>query len=709
MADYKRIEEIRQRQRYADANKPKVSTGEVMAFDASEMLFGSRAKSIVRYNPSVLVTRKGLAVIDKMRKDDQIKAATVFKKSTVLATGWEIVSPEGMPDDWEPTEFVKNNLLTMDGTFERRLMDILTALDYGYSITEKVWKARDNKIVLNAIKTKRPHDVEFATDQFGNLTAIQQMTHDMPIDKFILYTYDMEFQNWYGNSDLEAAYRAWWSKDNSYKWLAMLLERLGIPPIFALYDSSFYSNENLTQLQKVLENMQAATVGSIPKSESKDGGKSIEFWTPELAKNVADVFIPALDMYNKDIARAILMPGLLGMTPDDNVGSNARSEVHFDVFMLVIDRIRNEISEYVMQEQIIKPLIDLNFTVKEYPKFKFLPLDDELRLEVFDKWRTLADSNIVKSTSQDEIHIRKSLKFPEREIDENEEYGKTQKQEFSIQTSDFEKRVDFVKIEKQLTSIEQSTIAVLRDEIKDSQNKLLKMVENETNKTMAWANAFNLSKTSKISRIVKEHLRTAMENGRVDIQSNIKRYEYPGLLPTEALLYLTQKSLNIAGIINDSLQSSARNVLLDSIKNGWTFGETSQKLKEVFLPYIGDETTIKDGDVINPFRLETIIRTNTTTAFNQGRLIEMRKEKSYIRGVAYSSIIDGRQTHVCEFLNRKIFRLDDSDLDKLTPPNHFNCRAILVPIMIDEVLNESDFITTAQKGRAFELSGKGFA
>src|SRR3990172_8939273 len=60
-----------------------------------------------QYNPSLLVSRKGLAIFDQMRNDDQVKAAMSFKKSSTLASGWEVVSPEGQPEEWEPTEFVQ--------------------------------------------------------------------------------------------------------------------------------------------------------------------------------------------------------------------------------------------------------------------------------------------------------------------------------------------------------------------------------------------------------------------------------------------------------------------------------------------------------------------------------------------------------------------------------------------------------------------------
>ena len=42
------------------------------------------------YNPSALVTAKGLEIFDRMMRDDQIKAAIEFKRHAVVAAGWRV-------------------------------------------------------------------------------------------------------------------------------------------------------------------------------------------------------------------------------------------------------------------------------------------------------------------------------------------------------------------------------------------------------------------------------------------------------------------------------------------------------------------------------------------------------------------------------------------------------------------------------------------
>jgi phage gp29-like protein len=387
------------------------------------------------YNPSALVRGRGLRVFEEMRKDDQVKAALAFKKHTVIATGWTVSSPEGQPEDWEPTRFVRWVLENLDPTeigsvtLDGDLFEILGALDFGFSLTEKLWTTIEygpfaGQIGLKSLKTRAPHTFRFDQDAFGNLRddgIIQdgntvEAAGRLPRDKFVLFSYMSEFSNPYGTSDLEAAYFPWWIKNNSQKWLAMLLERLGIPPIFGLYSPNAYSTGTLVKdLKDIMTNLQAATFGIIPRP-TKD---ALEFWAPELAGQATRVFIPSLEYLNQAIARALLMPGLLGMTADTSQGSFARARIHFDVFLLVIEKIRKDIEQVVMCHQVVRPLCELNYPgLTTYPLWRFMPLTDDLRLDLLDKWKDLTAQKVVTPQPEDEVYIRKLMKFPEKRAGE---------------------------------------------------------------------------------------------------------------------------------------------------------------------------------------------------------------------------------------------------------------------------------------------------
>jgi hypothetical protein len=360
-----------------------------------------------QYNPNILVRTKGLKIFDSIRRDEQAKAALLFKKHMVTSSGWKIVPPTGKDaNEHEPTMFIQDQLDNLKGTLEKNILSIMTALDYGYSITEKVFGTIDEgkysgKVGLSALKTRRPHSFTFKQDEHANIEYIVQTTLKgfikLPPAKFVIYSYQSEFGNAYGVSDLDSAYRPWWFKDHAYKWLGMYLERFGIPPIFALYNKDKYKGPTLNKLKNALKNLQAATSGVIPRGDKDD----IELWTPEVAGQAARVFLPILEKYDTDIAKSILMPGQLGISPETSTGSQARAVKIFEMFMI---------------EQVVKPLFDLNYTnPDDLPSFKWNPIDDEANLELLKTWNDMVSGNIVINTPEDEAHVRASMKFPERD------------------------------------------------------------------------------------------------------------------------------------------------------------------------------------------------------------------------------------------------------------------------------------------------------
>jgi hypothetical protein len=380
------------------------------------------------YNPSLLVARKGLGIYDEMKKDEQVKSALAFKKAAVVAAGWEIVSPGDQEDDWEVTTFVRDCFDQFKGGWHDALKKIMRALDYGYSVSEKVYAdgagVFEGKLVLERIVELKPHYIDFVTDASGKVVAIEQMPvagasskdgRFHPV-KFIHYVHDREFENAYGKSDLEAAYRAWWVKDNCYKWLAIMLERYGMAPLFAMYDPNQYSGAVLEELKKVVKNIQNATMGIIPR---QNGAEGLEFWSQNLAGQSKEIFLSAMGRFDSDIGKALLQPSMIGFVQESGAygatsgGSMARSNISWRSFLMVVEEVQRDLADGAINTQIIPQLCDLNFpNLKSYPLFRFMRLDNEMEADLFRMWSELVAGKVVNRIEDDEQHIRKQLGFP---------------------------------------------------------------------------------------------------------------------------------------------------------------------------------------------------------------------------------------------------------------------------------------------------------
>lgn len=180
--------------------------------------------------------------------------------------------------------------------------------------------------------------------------------------------------------------------------------------------------------------------------------------------------------------------------------------------------------------------------------------------------------------------------------------------------------------------------------------------------------------------------------------------------PTAAVKWMREKPFWVTGVLNDRLTNEARGILVNALKTGEPVAVTVEKLAAAFEPYRGNPNVLKDGKPPALHRLETIVRTNTTDAYNQGRIATFVTPDMmpFLDGIMYSAILDSRTTEVCRFLDGKIFKPESPDLAALLPPNHPNCRSIVVPIVVGTPFDPKDFITPEQVGRAKSLADPKF-
>lgn len=194
------------------------------------------------------------------------------------------------------------------------------------------------------------------------------------------------------------------------------------------------------------------------------------------------------------------------------------------------------------------------------------------------------------------------------------------------------------------------------------------------------------------------------------LAEDTRLFDASAFTPRSALAWLAAKEFWITNLLGDQILSAAREVLVSGLKTGKATSEIMVDLLAAFAPWIGDEDVIRDDEQLRDYRLETIVRTNVMDAYNHGRLSEFMDPEviPFLNGVRYSAILDERTTEVCSFLDGKVFRPGDPDLESLLPPNHFNCRSIVVPIVVGKKVPESDFITPEEIGRAKGLADAKF-
>ena len=276
--------------------------------------------------------------------------------------------------------------------------------------------------------------------------------------------------------------------------------------------------------------------------------------------------------------------------------------------------------------------------------------------------------------------------------------------------------VDFLSIEDQLDVLEARTLSLLKTSLTESRDALLALVKRDFNSQttpMRWCNGIQLKKFGSVTSDLQDAMREAAERGVADVTGEFAVRGYRSSIsvtPRAAVSAMKDKAFWVSGVLKQRLIDSAQTILMAAIKGGEPLGETMIKLSDIWLPYLGDPTVIVDEKQLTAPRLETIVRTNTTEAYNMGRLAKLRDPElaPFIKGVRYSAILDSRTTELCQSLHGMIFKLDNPDLDRLVPPNHFNCRSMIIGVPAFEQTQEKEFATQQDIGRALDMIDAGF-
>ena len=370
---------------------------------------------IAPYNPDDLVGKRGYAVYDQMQRDAQIQACLMIKKFAVLSRGWEVHPASDDPADVRIAEFVRFALEDMRGSILDVLTNVLDALAKGFSVMEINYRIIDREpyrgtIGLASIKAKDPSTFVFDTDEFLNVRSLKRSgfggrgsgadsQEALPPEKFVVYTYNPRYESPYGTSDLRAAYKHYWSKDVLMRFMNLYLEKYGSPTAKGSYKRGTPKSAQ-EELLRVLDKIQQETAIVIPDD--------VQVELLEAHRGGEAGYLQALDFHDKQIAKAILNQTL--MTDEGmRVGSFALAKVHLDVLKMCLAKLKRDLEETVMREQVVRPLVDYNFGSGAYPVFSLGPLEDRDIDSLANAISKLVSGEVIRP---DEGWIREYLGLP---------------------------------------------------------------------------------------------------------------------------------------------------------------------------------------------------------------------------------------------------------------------------------------------------------
>ena len=361
---------------------------------------------IAPYNPDLLALGRGFDVYETMMSDAMVRAAINTKRFALLAKPWRVFPAEGKSARAaEMRDFVEDALRGMAGPdgaardFRQVLFQMMSAFYRGFSVAEMIWKLEERgrwagRYTLAAIKAKSPKQIGFEVDDYLNVEAITSWTPvagftTVPREKCVLYIYNPHDELPYGDSDLRAVYKHWWSKDSLAKFWNLALQKYGMPMLFA------QSSANGAESQRLLD-----LLGQVQQDASAIFPRDV---TPQLLQSNmnADTFVNAVDWHNQQIAQGILLQTLTS-GEGRRSGSRALGMVHFNVLLFALENAKADI-EAAVNTQIVKPLVEYNFGevgAALTPRFSLGGIDEKDISQLATAYNVLLTHGVVGNREQ---------------------------------------------------------------------------------------------------------------------------------------------------------------------------------------------------------------------------------------------------------------------------------------------------------------------
>jgi len=380
-----------------------------------------------------IVRRKGLSVYEEMLLDPQVYASLNLLKSAALSLDFN-VAPRDDSDDAKGAEVaqeVQQMLEAFPGGVTEFMYNALSALEYGWSVTEVVWGATSDK--KKWVPTKwvpLPQAVygfeldDKTGDPIGVRTWFAPMSTGKvwPLENFFIMRWNSRFGAPYGRSQLMSAYEAWWIKQLIRRMRNTALDRFGSPLIFAKVPVG-YDKKKRDAIREFIENLYAES-GLVA-----DDNVQIEIPQPGLGQGASQGFQAAIDYEDAQIAK-----GITGATLNANesrgTGTYAQAKVHQDNFLYLVARVSKMLEETI-QRQIVDRYCRYNYNMapEETPVVSFdSPETIDLGM-MANVLTALAGIQAIDPAGSDNDWIREKLNLPPKQ--EDEEGGQQQPQDYS--------------------------------------------------------------------------------------------------------------------------------------------------------------------------------------------------------------------------------------------------------------------------------------
>lgn len=402
--------------------------------------------------------QRGFKIYREMADNDPTIGSMLFAIEKVITRlEWRVDpfsddSQDGdiKPEDKETAVFVESCLHDMSESWDATLQSILSMLVFGFSYHEIVYKKRegdskdarrrskhsDGKIGWRKFPVRAQETLfRWVIDEDGGISAMIQVdpstggTHEIPIEKALLFRTKVNKNNPEGRSILRNAYRSWFFKRRIEEIEAIGVERdlAGLP---VAYLPPEYMSSGATPEQMQVYSAMQTIVSAIKRNEQE--GIIMPMMTDEQGNKMFDLQLLSsggsrqfdtdkiIQRYDQRMSMSILSDFIL--LGHDRVGSYALGTSKMDLWSMAVDSIAKNIAE-VMNQYAIPRLLKLNgMDTQRAPMLTYGEVSHVDLTELSDFVSKLAQAGILMPDPKLEDYLREMAGLPPAEHD-GQNYG----------------------------------------------------------------------------------------------------------------------------------------------------------------------------------------------------------------------------------------------------------------------------------------------
>ena len=293
-----------------------------------EIIPTDQFNNIIKYLPNpndLLGDKKNFTqTIKEMKTDSKIGSHLRMRKDIVSNIPYRITqgaSPDNVFD------FVKDKLKEkLD--WEQDIKELLSAIEYGFSLSEVLWINRNGRWQPESLRNKKTENIQFKSFREKNEDGERSiwMPYWLPLNKildenykFLIYRNNPEAEDPYGTSDLMMCYWPWRFKKLGWEFWLTAADKCGAPSIVALFESNDWrdaekkAKELSEQLSKV-EGGSGLALANVKQVEKL-----------EMTGNLQD-FQTLINTCNTEISFSLTTQSL--STQESEHGTRAQATVH---------------------------------------------------------------------------------------------------------------------------------------------------------------------------------------------------------------------------------------------------------------------------------------------------------------------------------------------------------------------------------------------